>query len=161
MKRREFIRLVGGVAASWPLAALAQQQQAMPVIGFIAGTMKHAARFLENVRKGLADYGYIEGQNYRFALQETNYQVGLGPIMYRQLVDQKVTLIITGTTAGAQNAKAATQSIPIVFTIAADPVENGLVASLNKPGGNITGIYNLGSMLSGKRLEIFRELLPS
>jgi putative ABC transport system substrate-binding protein len=89
MKRREFIKQIGGVAASWPLAARAQQQ-AMPVIGFIAGTMKHAARFLENVRKGLGDYGFIEGQNYRFDIRETNFQSELGPIFYRQLVDQKV-----------------------------------------------------------------------
>jgi putative ABC transport system substrate-binding protein len=133
----------------------------MPVIGFVAATVKHAERFLDNVRKGLADYGYIEGQNYRFEIPETNYQVGLGPIIYRQFVDQKVTLIITATTLGVQNAKAATQSIPIVFTIGSDPVENGFVASLNKPGGNITGIYNLGSLLSGKRLEVLHELVPS
>jgi putative ABC transport system substrate-binding protein len=161
MKRREFIKLIGGVAASWPLAARAQQQQAMPVIGFVAGTVKHAAGFLENVRKGLAEYGYIEGQNYRFDIRETNFQVERAPIFYRQFVDQKVTLIITATTLGVQNARAATQSIPIVFTIASDPVENGFVASLNKPGGNITGIYNLGTMLSGKRLEVLHELVPS
>jgi putative ABC transport system substrate-binding protein len=160
MKRREFIRLVGGVAGSWPLAALAQQQQAMPVIGFVATTMKHVARFLENVRKGLAEYGYIEGQNYRFEIKENNFQ-NVGPILYQQLVEQKVTLIITAATIGVERAKVATQSIPIVFTIASDPVENGFVASLNKPGGNITGIYNLGSMLSGKRLEVLHELVPS
>jgi putative ABC transport system substrate-binding protein len=160
MKRREFIRLIGGVAASWPLAAQAQQQ-AMPVIGFVATTLKHAARFLENVRKGLAEYGYIEGQNYRFEIQETNFQSDRSPIMYRQLVEQKVTLIITVTTAGLQNAKAATQSIPVVFAIGSDPVENGFVASLNKPGGNMTGIYNLGVMLSGKRLEVLHELVPA
>jgi putative ABC transport system substrate-binding protein len=160
MKRREFIKLIGGVAASWPLAARAQQQS-MPVIGFIAGTMKQAARFIENVRKGLAEYGYIEGQNYRFDIRESNFQVERAPIFYRQFVDQKVTLIITATTLGVQLAKAATQSIPIVFTIGSDPVENGFVASLNKPGGNITGIYNLGLMLSGKRLELLHELVPS
>jgi putative ABC transport system substrate-binding protein len=161
MKRREFIRLVGGVAASWPLAALAQQQQAMPVIGFVTTTVKHAARFIENVRKGLAEYGYIEGQNYRFDIQETNFQNERGPIFYRQFVDQKVTLIIAAATLSVERAKAATQSIPIVFTIGVDPVENGFVASLNKPGGNITGIYNLGLMLSGKRLEVLHELVPS
>jgi putative ABC transport system substrate-binding protein len=160
MKRREFIKLVGGVAASWPLTVQAQQQ-AMPVIGFVVTTVKHAAPLLENVRKGLAEYGYIEGQNYRFDIQETNFQNERGPIFYRQFVDQKVTLIITGSTLGTQRAKAATQSIPIVFTIGSDPVENGFVASLNKPGGNITGIYNLGVMLSGKRLEVLHELVPS
>jgi putative ABC transport system substrate-binding protein len=133
----------------------------MPVIGFVAGTMKQAARFLENVRKGLGEYGYIEGQNYRFDIRESNFQVERAPIFFRQFVDQKVTLIITATTLGVQLAKAATQSIPIVFTIGSDPVENGFVASLNKPGGNITGIYNLGLMLSGKRLELLHELVPS
>src|SRR5467141_1528126 len=160
MKRREFIKLIGGVAVSWPLAARAQQQ-AMPVIGFVAGTMKQAARFLDNVRKGLADYGYIEGQNYRFDIRETNFQVERAPIMYRQFVDQKVALIITATTLGVQNARAATQSIPIVFTIGSDPVENGFVASLNKPGGNITGIYNLGLMLSGKRTRRAGTVVPA
>jgi putative ABC transport system substrate-binding protein len=160
MKRREFIKLIGGVAASWPLAAQAQQQS-MPVIGFVTTTMKHAARFLENVRKGLAEYGYIDGQNYRFEIPETNFQSGRAPIFYQQFVDQKVTLIITSTTIGVERLKAVTQSIPIVFTIGTDPVENGFVASLNKPGGNITGIYNLGVMLSGKRLEVLRELVPS
>jgi putative ABC transport system substrate-binding protein len=160
MKRREFIKLVGGAAASWPLAAHAQQK-AMPVIGFVAGTMKQAARFLDNVRKGLADYGYIEGQNYRFEIRENNFQIERNPILYRELVDQKVTLIITASTVALQNAKAATQSIPIVFIVGSDPVESGFVASLNKPGGNLTGIYNLGLALSGKRLEVLHELIPS
>ena len=159
MKRREFIKLIGGVAASWPLGARAQQQQAMPVIGYVTTTMKHAAPFLENVRKGLGEYGYIEGQNYRFEIRETNFQAGTR--FNQELVDQKVTLIIAGSTSATKSAKAATQSIPIVFTIGSDPVENGFVASLNKPGGNITGIYNLGAMLSGKRLEVLHELVPS
>ena len=160
MKRREFIKLIGGVAGSWTAAASAQQQS-MAVIGFVTLTIKLAERFLENVRKGLAEHGYIEGKNYRFEFRETNYRPELSAIMYRELVDQKVTLIVTAATIGVQNAKAATQSIPIVFTIGSDPVENGFVASLNKPGGNITGIYNLGLMLSGKRLEVLHELVPS
>ena len=135
MKRREFIKLIGGVAASWPLSADAQQQ-AMPVIGFVAATVKHAERFLDNVRKGLADYGYIDGQNYRFEILETNFESKRIPIILRQFVDQKVTLIITASTVALQNAKAATQSIPVVFTIGSDPVESGFVASLSKPGGN-------------------------
>ena len=160
MKRREFIRLIGGAAASWPLAAQAQQQ-AMPVIGFVSTTMKHAERFLDNVRKGLAEHGFIDGENYKFEIQETNFQNERLPILYRQLVEQKVTLIIAVSTLGLQNAKAATQSIPIVFAIGSDPVENGFVASLNKPGGSITGIYNLGVLLSGKRLEVLHELVPA
>jgi putative tryptophan/tyrosine transport system substrate-binding protein len=160
MKRREFIKLIGGAAASWPVATQAEQQ-AMPVIGFVSTTVGHSARFLENVRKGLAEYGYIEGQNFRFEILETNFQNERIPILYRQLVEQKVTLIIAVSTMGLQNAKAATETIPVVFSIGSDPVENGFVASLNKPGGSLTGIYSLGVMLSGKRLEVLHEMIPS
>jgi putative ABC transport system substrate-binding protein len=161
MKRREFIKLIGGVAASWPLAAQAQQQQAMPVIGYATGSVKLSYRFLTNVRKGLAELGYIEGQNFRFEFRDSNFQTDLIPIMLRELADQKVTLIITTTTTGVALAKAATQTIPIVFNIGTDPVENGFVASLNKPGGNITGMFNLGLTLAGKRVEVLHELVPS
>jgi len=160
MKRREFIKLIVGNAASWPLAAQAQQQ-AMPVIGFVSTTARHAERFLDNVRKGLAEYGYVEGKNFKFEILETSFLSERMPILYRQLAEQKVTLIIAATTLGVQNAKAATQAIPVVFSIGSDPVESGLVASLNKPGGSMTGIYSLGVMLSGKRLEVLHELLPS
>ncbi len=160
MKRREFIKLVSSAAAAWPLAAQAEQP-AMPAIGFVTTTMKHSARFLDNVRKGLAEYGYVEGQNYRFEILETDFQNDRMPTLYRQLVEQKVTLIIVVSTMGLQNAKAVTQSIPVVFSIGSDPVENGFVASLNKPGGNMTGIYSLGIMLSGKRLEVLHELVPA
>jgi ABC-type uncharacterized transport system substrate-binding protein len=160
MERRDFIKLIGGVAASWPLAASAQQKT-MPVIGLTAGTLKQAARFIENVRKGLADYGYIEGNNFRFEIQETNFQPERLPIIMRQFVDKDVALIVVGSTVALERAKASTQSIPIVFTIGSDPVESGFVASLNKPGGNLTGIYNLGLALSGKRLEVLREIIPS
>jgi putative ABC transport system substrate-binding protein len=167
MKRREFIKLIGGVAASWPLAAQAQQQ-AMPVIGYAVGCapciqgsiIQAFSRFLTNIRKGLAEQGYVEGQNFRFELREAN-SPGLLPILTRELVDQKVSVIIADTTVRLQAAKAATQSIPIVFDIGTDPVENGFVASLNKPGGNITGVFNLGVMLTGKQFEILHELVPS
>jgi ABC-type uncharacterized transport system substrate-binding protein len=159
MRRREFIAGLA-VAAVSPIGAHAQQPS-LPVIGFVATTMKHVRTFLDNVRRGLAEYNYIEGQNYRFDVRENNFKSELSPIFYREFVDRKVTLILTASTLGVQNAKAATQSIPIVFTIGSDPVENGFVASLNKPGGNITGTYNLGVMLSGKRLEVLHELVPS
>src|SRR5260370_16909251 len=100
----------------------------MPVIGFVAGTMKQAARFLENVRKGLAEYGYIEDQNYRVDIRESNFQVDRAPIFYRQFVDQKVTLIITSTTLGVQNPKAATLPIPNIFTIQSHPFQHHLAA---------------------------------
>jgi len=127
MRRRDFITMVGGMAA-WPLAARAQQQS-MPSIGFVSGaTMKLSEWALAEVRKGLAEYGYIEGQNFRFEFREANFQNELLPILFRELVDQKVSVIITFTTVGLESAKAATQSIPIVFTIGSDPVENGFVA---------------------------------
>ena len=160
MQRRALI--VGlGLAAVWPMLAYAQQQ-AMPVIGFAAETtVKLNERFLAGVRKGLAEYGYVEGQNFRFEFQEANFQNDLLPILIRKLVDEKVTLIVTNTTLETEAAKAATQSIPIVFTMSSDPVENGLVSSLNKPGANITGIFNLGMVILGKRLEVLHELVPS
>jgi putative ABC transport system substrate-binding protein len=149
-----------GGALAWPVAAQAQQQ-GMPVIGFAAGSLKLSAIFLENVRRGLAKLGYVEGQNYRFDIRETNFKNDLLPSLYRELVEQKVTLIVTATTLQLERAKAATQSIPIVFTIGIDPVENGFVASLNKPSGNITGVFNLTVMVTAKRLEVLHELVPS
>jgi putative ABC transport system substrate-binding protein len=152
--------LAGGMAV-WPLAARAQQQ-AMPVIGFaVATTVKLTERFLADVRKGLAEYGYVEGQNFRFEFRQANFQNDLLPVLFQELVDQKVSVIITFTTVGLESAKAATQSIPIVFNIGSDPVENGFVTSLNKPGGNITGVFNLGLTLGAKQLEILHELVPS
>jgi putative tryptophan/tyrosine transport system substrate-binding protein len=159
MRRRALI--VGlGLAAVRPMLAYAQQQ-AMPVIGFATDTnLKMNERFLASVRRGLAEYGYVEGQNFRIESRQSNFQKDLLPILFRELVDEKVTLIVTNTTVQTEAAKAITQSIPIVFNIASDPVENGFVSSLNKPGGNITGIFTLGGM-TGKRLEVLHELIPS
>ena len=160
MRRREFVALTGAMAV-WPLAARAQQQ-AIPVIGFATDlTLKLSEAFLASVRKGLAEYGYVEGQNFRFEFREGNFQNDLLPILFRKLVDQKVTLILTNTTLQTEAAKATTQSIPIVFSIGSDPVEDGFVSSLNKPGANITGIFTLGVMIVGKRLEVLHELVPS
>ena len=160
MRRREFVALTGAMAV-WPLAARAQQQ-AIPVIGFATDlTLKLSEAFLASVRKGLAEYGYVEGQNFRFEFREGNFQNDLLPILFRKLVDQKVTLILTNTTLQTEAAKATTQSIPIVFSIGSDPVEDGFVSSLNKPGANITGIFTLGVMIVGKRLEVLDELVPS
>ena len=156
--RRELMAALGSAAVAWPMTAYAQQP--LPVIGHTTANLKLAARFLTNVRKGLADLGYIEGQNFRFEFRD-NFKADLVPIMYRELVDQKVAVIICGTTLGTAAAKAATQTIPIVFSNGTDPVENGFVASLNKPGGNITGIFNLALTLTGKRFEILHELVPS
>ena len=158
--RRELITALGSAAFAWPLAARAQQQ-AMAVIGYAAGSVKSAREFLDGVSRGLAKLGYVEGQNFRFELRDANDQYDRIPIMFRELADQKVTVIVVATTVQLEAAKAATQSIPIVFYIGSDPVENGFVASLNRPGGNITGIFNLNSTMTGKRVEVLRELVPS
>jgi putative ABC transport system substrate-binding protein len=120
-------------------------------------------KFLENVGKSLAEFGYVEGKNYRFELRDAGTNNDLIPVLMRELVDQEVSLIITTTTVQLEAAKAATQSVgvPVVFEVGVDPVENGFVASLNKPGGNLTGIYDVHAMLAGKRLEILHELVPS
>jgi putative ABC transport system substrate-binding protein len=163
--RREFIAALG-TAVAWPMAASAQQQ-AMAVIGFASGAKGGLkgnpgfVRFWANVRKGLAELGCVEGQNYRFEFRDVGTKYDLIPVMYREMVDQRVTLIIATTTLQLEAAKAATLSIPIVFVIGTDPVENGFVASLNKPGGNLTGCLNLVVMLTGKRLELLHELVPS
>jgi putative tryptophan/tyrosine transport system substrate-binding protein len=158
--RREFITLLSGGVATWPLSARAQQQ-AMPVIGNVGGTPELNQRVAASLRKGLAELGFVEGQNFRFEFRYTNLQLASIARLIAEFVDQKVTLIVAMTTLQLEAAKAATQSIPIVFSIGSDPVENGFVASLNKPGGNITGVYNLNLMLAGKRLELLRELVPS
>jgi len=160
VRRREFMTLAGGMVV-WPLAAHAQPQ-AMPVIGWVSpATIKLTKWWPADVSKGLAEHGFVEGQNFRFEGREANFHFDLVPNLFRELVDQKVSVIIAGTTLTLQAAKAATQSIPIVFAIGIDPVENGFVASLNKPGGNITGIFVLDLMLANKRIEIFHELIPS
>jgi putative tryptophan/tyrosine transport system substrate-binding protein len=162
LRRREFITLLGGAAAALPLAARAQQP-AIPVIGFLHLTSLATNREnLADFRRGLEDTGYIENKNvtieYRWA-QGRNDQL---PILVGELVRQQVSVIVVlESTNSALAAKAATQTIPIVFMQSADPIRIGLVNSLNRPGGNLTGINLLLAETSGKRLELLLELVPA
>ena len=158
MRRREFITLIGG-AAAWPLVARAQQPEP-PVVGFLRSTsagdsMPFAAAF----RHGLKEAGFVEGQNVAIEERYADHQVDRLPVLVGDLLRRPVNVIV-GNTLGAIAARAATTTVPIVFTTGSDPVKDGLVASLNRPGGNVTGISFLTGMLGPKRLEILRQLLP-
>jgi ABC-type uncharacterized transport system substrate-binding protein len=162
IRRREFIFILGGTAAAWPLAARAQQP-AMPVVGFLSsGQPQTFAHMIDAFRQGLSQTGYVVGQNVTFEHLAAGSEYDRFRAMADDLVRRQVAVIFaTGGTAAALAARTATSTIPIVFYMGGDPVQQGLVASLGRPGGNLTGFSWLGFALAAKRLELLRELLPN
>jgi putative ABC transport system substrate-binding protein len=159
MRRREFIRLLGVAAAAWPAQAWAQQR-GLPLIGVL-----HATAFGDDqhhaVQAGLGELGYVEGRDYSMLIRAAENKLDRLPFLAADLIGAKVSVILAiGGPVPARTAKAATSEIPIVFAYGGDPVRDGLVASLNRPGGNATGVTFIATTVSAKRLELLRELVP-
>src|SRR5262249_18823993 len=159
MRRRQFITLVGG-AAAWPLAVGAQQA-AMPVVGFLRDATAAGSEFMvDGLRKGLAEAGYIDGRNLTMEYAWTEGQSERLSALATELVGHHVSVIVGSALNATYAAKAATSTVPVVFAVNNDPVATGLVASLNRPGGNLIGVAYLGSELGAKRLGLMHEMVP-
>ena len=160
MRRREFMKLLGGAAVAWPVAGRAQQP-AMPVVGFLHyGSPDQLGHLAAAVREGLRETGFVEGENVAIEYRWARGRYDDLPTMAADLVRRQVTVITAGGNFAAQVSKRATATIPIVFTSGADAVRSGLVASLSRPGGNLTGVSMIAAEIAVKRLELVREVLP-
>src|SRR5262249_28439697 len=161
MRRRDFIKGIAGSAAAWPLGARAQPAP-MPVIGFLDdGSRESDAIRVSSFQQGLSQSGFAEGQNVAVRYLGAEGQHSRLPELAAEFIRRNVTAIVTSSTPGALAAKAATKTVPIIFYLGTDPVAVGLVASLNRPGGNLTGVSNLGVLLAPKQLQLIHELMPT
>src|SRR6516164_2645793 len=157
--RREFISLLGGATAAWPLAARAQQPGKTPRVGYIRAGTPHDDPFREEFVRGMRDLGYVEGRNIAYEFRHYGDDVESIPSLIGDLLRAKVDIIVVGGTAAIRAAQRATQSIPIVMGAAGDPLESGLIAGLARPGGNITGLSVMSTELAVKRLEILKQVM--